>query len=158
MSATRPDDDPPVGCGEPPLTGEDELVDLLLDTAAHVKVMGEAALANTPLSLLSSRMLAAVLAEPGITVAEMARRIPKTQQAISHVAAQLTKLGLIERRLASGRGVGLHVTDAGRRTAQEALAREHEMQLRLRELLGDARYEALRRLSGETRAILREAR
>ncbi len=112
--------------------------------------MGEAALADTPLSLLSNRMLAAVLDKPGITVTEMSRRIPKTQQAISHVAAQLTKLGLIERRLGSGRGVELYVTEAGRRMAEEGRAREHGIQIRLRELLGDARYEALEELSGET--------
>jgi DNA-binding MarR family transcriptional regulator len=135
----------------------DDLIDPLLDTAYYVKLMGEAALADTPLSLLSSRMLAVVLDEPGITVAELSRRIPKTQQAISHVAAQLTDLGLIERRLGTGRGVGLHVTGAGRRAAKDGLAREHEMRTRLRELLGDARYEALEQLSGEAREILRAA-
>jgi DNA-binding MarR family transcriptional regulator len=135
----------------------DDLIDPLLDTAYYVKLMGEAALADTPLSLLSSRMLAVVLEEPGITVAELSRRIPKTQQAISHVATQLTDLGLIERRLGTGRGVGLHVTDAGRRVAKDGLAREHEMRARLRELLGDARYEALEQLSGEAREILRAA-
>jgi DNA-binding MarR family transcriptional regulator len=155
MTASRPGRTKPVD-GGPPLTGEDELIDLLLDTAYYVKLMGEAALADTPLSLLSSRMLATVLNEPGITVAEISRRIPKTQQMISHVAAQLAKLGLIERQLGSARGVGLYVTDAGRQMAEKGLAREHEMRTRLRELLGEIRYEALEQLSRETRAILRE--
>ena len=142
---------------EPPLGGKDELIDRLLDTAVYIKLMGEAALAGTPLSLLSARLVATVLDQPGITVTELSRQIPKTQQAISHVAAQLTKLGLIERRLGSGRGIELYVTEAGRRMAEETLAREHDLQMRLRELLGDAHYEALEQLSGETRAILRDA-
>jgi DNA-binding MarR family transcriptional regulator len=121
----------------------------------YVKLIGEAALADTPLSLLSNRMLAAVLCEPGITVAEISRRIPKTQQAISHVAAQLAELGLIECRLGSPRGVGLHVTETGRRMAEEGIAGGHDTQMRLRELLSDARYETLQQLSVETRAILR---
>ena len=138
--------------------GADGFVDLLVDTAYYVKLMGEAALADTPLSLLSSRVLATVFGEPGITVAELSRRIPKTQQMISHVAAQLTKLGLIERRLGPARGVGLYVTETGGQMAQEGLARERQLHTRLRELLGEERSAALTELLGESRSILRDAR
>ncbi|MBV9803431.1 MAG: winged helix-turn-helix transcriptional regulator [Solirubrobacterales bacterium] len=141
-----------------PLVGKDGLNDLLWEVCTYVELMGEAALAGTPLTLASSGMLAAVLAEPGITVAEMSRRIPKTQQAISQVAARLEKLGLLERRLGSGRGVGLFVTEAGRAMAKEGLAREQELQDRLCELLGDERCDALSRLLAEGRAILRDNR
>jgi DNA-binding MarR family transcriptional regulator len=158
MTASRSDHAPLAAGGEPPLIGNGQLVDLLLDMAVYVKSMGEAVLADTPLSLLSIRMLAAVLAEPGITVSEMSRRIPKTQQAISQVAAQLTELGLIERRLGSGRGIELYVTKAGEKKAQDGLRRERELRLRLRELLGDERHEQLERLLRESREILREAR
>jgi DNA-binding MarR family transcriptional regulator len=106
----------------------------------------------------SSTMLIAVLEEPGMTVAEISRRIPKTQQTISQVVARLEKLGLIERRLGSGRGVGLYVTDAGREMAQVAAAREQELSARLRELLGEERSRALTELLHESRAILQEAR
>ena len=62
----------------------------------------------------------------------------------SQVAAELTKLGLVEkRRLVSSRAVGLYVTETGRRIAEEGVAREHDMGTRLRELLGDERYEQL---------------
>jgi len=140
-----------------PLPHKDQLNDLLWEVETYVALMGEAALADTPLSLPSSGMLAAVLAEPGITIAEMARRMPKTQQAISQVAARLEKLGLLERRVGSGRGVGLYVTDAGRAMAETGLARERELVRRLRKMLGDERYDALVRLLGESRAILSAA-
>ena len=94
--------------------------------------MGEAALAGTPLTVAASSMLIAVLEDPGMTVAEISRRIPKAQQSISSVVARLEKLGLIERRLGSGRGVGLHVTDAGREMAQVAVTHEQELNARLR--------------------------
>jgi DNA-binding MarR family transcriptional regulator len=103
-------------------------------------------------------MLIAVLEEPGMTVAEISRRIPKAQQTISSVVARLEKLGLIERRLGSGRGVGLHVTDTGREMAQVAVTHEQELNARLRELLGEERSTALTELLCESRAILREAR
>jgi DNA-binding MarR family transcriptional regulator len=158
MSDTRdpaPTDDP--AAVEPPLHHRDQLNDLLWETTTYIESMGEAALAGTPLTLPSSGMLTAVLAEPGITIAEMARRMPKSQQAISQVAARLEKLGLLERRLGSGRGVGLYVTDAGRAMAEVGLTRERELVARLREMLGDERYEELSRLLVETRTIVRAA-
>lgn len=103
-------------------------------------------------------MLIAVLNEPAMIVAEISRRIPKTQQTISQVVARLEKLGLIERRLGSGRGLGLHVTNAGREMAQAALAREQQLTARLAELLGEERSAALTELLRESRTILREAR
>ena len=134
------------------------LADLLWAVTAYSELMGEAALAETPLTLPSSGMLESVLLEPGITVAEMSRRIPKTQQAISQVAARLEKLGFLERRLGPGRGVGLYVTETGREMAEEASRREREQDARLRELLGQERHDQLRRLLIESRAILQAAR
>jgi DNA-binding MarR family transcriptional regulator len=148
---------PSAAAVEPPLSHRDQLNDLLWETTTYIELMGEAALAGTPLTLPSSGMLTAVLAEPGITIAEMSRRMPKSQQAISQVAARLEKLGMLERRVGSGRGVGLFVTDAGRAMAEVGLARERELVARLRALLGDERYEELSRLLVETRAIVREA-
>lgn len=142
----------------PPLHGKDQLNDLLWEVSTYVGMMGETALADTPLTLPSGGMLATVLSEPGITVAEMSRRIPKTQQAISQLAARLEKLGYLERRVGPGRGVGLYVTDAGRDMAEQGIAREQQLHESLRELLGAERYEELARLLRETRRILREAR
>ena len=144
--------------GDAPLFGKDALFDLLWQVTAYTHLMGGEALAGTPLTVASSSMLIAVLEEPGMTVAEFSRRIPKTQQTLSQVVARLEKLGLIERRLGPGRGVGLHVTDAGREVAQDAVAREQELNARLRDLLGEERSAALTEVLRESRAILRQAR
>lgn len=74
------------------------------------------------------------------------------------MVARLEKLGLIERRLGPGRGVGLYATDTGRELAEDAIAREQTITARLRELLGEERATALTDLLRESRAILREAR
>ena len=139
-----------------PVFDDDTLYDLLWQVTAYVQTMVEANLADTPLTMPSSGMLLHVRDAPGITVAEFSRRIPKTQQTISAVAARLEKLGLIERRLRSGRGVGLYVTQAGAEMAQEVAAREEDFTARLQELLGDQRASALMDLLRECRAILRE--
>jgi DNA-binding MarR family transcriptional regulator len=141
-----------------PLFGNDTLNDLLWQVTAYALLMADAALAGTPLTHASSSMLIAVSQVPGMTVAEISRRIPKTPQTISSVVARLEKLGLIERRLGPGRGVGLHLTDAGQEMTQIARTREEELDVRLRALLGDERSSALTALLRESLAILREAR
>lgn len=138
--------------------GKDTLNDLLWQVTAYTHLIGDAALADTPLAHASSSMLLAVHEEPGMTVADISRRVPKTQQTISSVVARLEKLGLIERRLGTGRGVGLYITDAGREMTRVAMAREKELAARLRDLLGEHRSTALTKLLSESRAILREAR
>jgi DNA-binding MarR family transcriptional regulator len=143
--------------GDAPFIGKDTLNDLLWQVTAYTHLMGEAALAGTPLTVAASSMLIAVYDDPGMTVAEISRRIPKAQQTISSVVGRLEKLGLIERRLGSGRGVGLYVTDAGQEMAEIAAAREREINARVRELLGEERSTALTELLRESRAILREA-
>jgi DNA-binding MarR family transcriptional regulator len=150
-------DAPSAPDGDPPFVGQDTLNDLLWQVTAYTHLMGEAALADSPLTVAASSMLIIVFEDPGMTVAEISRRIPKTQQTISSVVARLEKLGLIERRLGSGRGVGLYVTGAGQEMAQVALAKERETNARVCELLGEERSAALTKLLRESRAILRKA-
>jgi DNA-binding MarR family transcriptional regulator len=140
------------------MAGQDELYNLLWQVAAYTHLLGEETFTGTPLTVASGSMLIAVLEQPGLTVAEFSRRIPKTQQTLSQVVARLEKLGLIERRLGPGRGVGLYLTEAGQQMAGDAAAREQEVNARLRELLGEDRAAALTELLRESRAILREAR
>jgi DNA-binding MarR family transcriptional regulator len=140
------------------MAGQDELYNLLWQVAAYTHLMGEETFAGTPLTVSSGSMLIAVLEQPGLTVAEFSRRIPKTQQTLSQVVARLEKLGLIERRLGPGRGVGLYLTGAGREMAEDAIGREEEVSARLRELLGEDRAAALTELLRESRTILRQAR
>jgi len=140
------------------MAGQDELYNLLWQVAAYTHLMGEETFAGTPLTVASGSMLVAISEQPGLTVAEFSRRIPKTQQTLSQVVARLEKLGLIERRLGPGRGVGLYLTEAGQQMAEGAVAREEEVNARLRELLGAERADALAGLLRESHAILREAR
>lgn len=140
------------------MAGQDELYELLWQVASYTHLMGEETFAGTPLTVASGSMLIAILEQPGLTVAEFSRRIPKTQQTLSQVVARLEKLGLVERRLGSGRGVGLYLTEAGQQLAEDAVAREREVNAQLRELLGAKRAAALSQLLRESRAILREAR
>jgi DNA-binding MarR family transcriptional regulator len=140
------------------MAGQGELYNLLWQVASYSHLMGEDAFAGTPLTAASGSMLIAVLEQPGLTVAEFSRRIPKTQQTLSQVVARLEKLGLIERRLGPGRGVGLYLTEAGQQLAEDAVAREQAVNTRLHDLLGAERAGALTELLRESRAILRETR
>src|SRR5918997_7018346 len=104
------------GLTEPRGDWEHWLVHLLWVVSTRTSALGEAALGGTPLTLAGLGMLENVDARPGITIAEISRRAPQTQQALSQIAARLERLGLIERRLAGpgrGRGVGLHLTAGG---------------------------------------------
>src|ERR1700753_985815 len=97
----------------------------LREVSTLIEQRGEAALAGMPLSLPLNHLLDAVVAEPGGTVTEIARRpggpwtktagrLGKTQQPMSQPADRLERLGFIERHVGAGRTVGLHATDAGR--------------------------------------------
>ncbi|MFD2416635.1 MarR family winged helix-turn-helix transcriptional regulator [Amycolatopsis pigmentata] len=138
-----------------PGTGSAMLSDLLWEVSAYVELLGEARLADLPITTASSGMLMAVYAEPGITVTEISRRMPRTQQAISQIVARLEKIGLIERRLKSGRGVGLHLTGEGRTMAEHAFERERSVDEQLVGILGKKNHEALRELLVESRELLR---
>jgi DNA-binding MarR family transcriptional regulator len=133
-----------------------ELADLVWEVASYIEAMGETALSDTPLTLAASGTLCMIYDEPGITVTGISRRIPKTPQATSQVASRLRKLGLIERRLGDGPGVGLYVTEAGRQMADVAITHERALTKRLRELLGSQRYELLKGALADSRAILRQ--
>ncbi|MEZ0111556.1 DNA-binding MarR family transcriptional regulator [Catenulispora sp. EB89] len=153
---TREDETTPAALPTP--GGADAMLsDLLWEVSAHVELLGEAELADLPISTASSGMLMTVHAEPGVTVAELARRKPKSAQAISQIVARLEKLGLLERRLKQGRGVGLHLTAEGRDMAEVAFQRERAVDARLVGILGEENHETLRRLLVETRGRLRTA-
>lgn len=115
----------------------------LREVSTLIEQRGEAALAGTSLSLPLNHLLDAVVAEPGVTVTEIARRLGKSQQAMSQAADRLAKLGYIERRVGAGRTVGLHATDAGRAASADGVRRELAAEDRTREVLGAGQYEAL---------------
>ena len=132
------------------------LSDLVWEVSTYIEAMGENALRDTPLTLAAAGMLCLVHDEPGITVAEISRRVPKSAQALGQIAGRLRRLGLIERRLGDGPGVGLYVTDPGSQMADVAAACEHDVTERLHELLGGRRYELLSDLLADSRDILKQ--
>jgi DNA-binding MarR family transcriptional regulator len=120
-------------------------------------MLGEAALVGSPLTLAGLGVLENVNAQPGVTVAEMTRRAPQTQQALSQIAARLQKMGLIERKLVPGtRGIGLHLTDAGlemRELGHDAVER---FESSLADSLGPDRHRRLVVLLEEAETIVRD--
>jgi len=130
----------------------------LREVSALIEQRGEAALAGTSLSLPLNHLLDAVVAEPGVTVTEIARRLGKSQQAISQAADRLDRLGYIERHVGAGRTVGLHATDAGRSASADGVRRELAAEDRTRATLGSDRFDTLIALLASTReALLKDA-
>jgi DNA-binding MarR family transcriptional regulator len=116
---------------------------LLWECYARMIPLADELFADGDLTLSLAGTLDMVGTWPGSTAAELSRRSPKTQQAISQLVAKLEKLGYVERRVRTGRGVGLYLTPAGH-VAQVAGNRDEErLELRLRELLGDQDYAQL---------------
>lgn len=148
MTATRTDNTPPGPALAALLRGR------LREVSVLIEQRGEAALAGTSLSLPLNHLLDAVVAEPGVTVTEIASRLGKSQQAISQAANRLEKLGYLERRVGAGRAVALHATPSGRDASVDAVARELAAEERLRDLLGPERFDTLMTLLATTRDIL----
>jgi MarR family transcriptional repressor of emrRAB len=130
----------------------------LREVSALIEQRGEAALSGTALSLPLNHLLDAVVAEPGVTVTEIARRLGKSQQAMSQAADRLERLGFIERHVGAGRTVGLHATDAGRTASADGVRRELAAEDRTRQVLGAERFDTLVALLESTRdALLKDA-
>jgi len=138
-----------------------QLTDLLRgrlrEVSAIVEQRGEASLAGTPLSLPLNHLLDAVVAEPAVTVTDLARRLGKTQQAMSLAADRLESLGMIERRVGSGRTVALHATSSGLSASADAVARELKAEDDLRRIIGPDNYEQLLTMLALARDRLRSA-
>lgn len=102
-----------------------------------------------------NHLLEAVVLEPGVTVSEIARRIGKSQQAVSQTADKLVRLGLVERHVGQGRSVELHATNAGQALSREAVALESRNEEDMRRILGADRFDRLLMLLRESRDLLR---
>jgi MarR family transcriptional repressor of emrRAB len=128
----------------------------LREVSALIEQRGEAALSGTSLSLPLNHLLDAVVAEPGVTVTEIARRLGKSQQAMSQAADRRERLGFIERHVGVGRTVGLHATEAGRAASADGVRRELAAEDRTREVLGSDRFDTLADLLASVRDALIE--
>lgn len=141
---------------DPPFAHADSLSYVVWDVATRTQALGEKALSSTPLSMAGSGVLDHVSVEPGVTIAAIARRVPKSAQAISQVVARLEKLGLLERRLVGGRSIGLFITDAGTAAHDSAGAAQDAFDARLEAAIGLRETEQLRGMLHRVRAALVE--
>lgn len=130
---------------------------LLWEMFSRVTALGEYRFSKLDLSRPSLGLLDVIATEPGISIAEIARQQPKTQQAISQVVARLESIGLVERKLVKGRTIGLYLTAAGTRARNEGAAAEVAFEKELEAILGRDKYERLRKVLRETRPALVEA-
>lgn len=128
---------------------------LLWEVSARNALLAEAALARVGLTPSAAGMLDSIGADPGISIAEISRRLPVTPQAVSQVVNRLERLGYVERRKAEhGRGVSLYVTAAGEAAHREADERRVAHETALAEALGQRRYGELRKLLKEARQVV----
>jgi DNA-binding MarR family transcriptional regulator len=141
---------------QPDDRSEHWLVHLLWATSARTSMLGEAALAGSPLSFPGLGLLENVNAHPGIAIAEISRRSPQTQQALSQIAARLEKLGFIERRVEGGRGIGLYLTEDGARARARAHEAAEAFEASLVTALGAKRHQRLVQLLEEAEPVIRE--
>ena len=128
---------------------------LLWEVGARVSMLGEASLARTPLTSRMAGILEAIVADPGTSIAEMSRKVPVSPQAVSQVVVRLEGMGYLERRSGErGRGVALHVTEAGEKAFAEADQRKAALNAELAEALGEERHAELIRLLREALPIV----
>ncbi len=133
----------------------DRLGHLLWEVGARVSMLGEEALARTPLTSRMAGILEAIMADPGTSIAEMSRKVPVSPQAVSQVVVRLEGMGYLERRSGErGRGVALHITAAGEKAFAEADERKAALNAELAETLGEERHAELVRLLREALPIV----
>jgi len=137
-----------------PREWEERVHHLMWEDYVRLQAIAESELADSELTLPLSGTLDMIGTWPGSTVAELSRRTPKTQQAISQLVAKLEQAGYVERRVRGSRGVGIYVTEAGERARAEGNALEERLEDRIREILGDDLYAELLSVLGRARARL----
>ncbi len=126
---------------------EERLYFLLWSTHARATPLADHALAeHAGMTRAMLGMLQGVALAPGVTSADIVRRLPVTQQGVSQLAARLEERGWLERRLVGGRRVGLYLTRAGHRALATATASDLRFESELAHILGKRRYEQLREL------------
>ena len=125
----------------------ERLSHLLWEVGAHSAALSEAAYADTPLTPATAGVLDVIAANPGTSIAEMARRLPTSAQGVSQLVAKLEAIGYVERRLGDrGHGVALFVTKSGELARREADRYKSELEDQLASTLGQRGYEHLVRL------------
>lgn len=112
-----------------------------------------------PLGLAAAQytLLISVHSDPGLTGAELARRLNVTPQAVASQVARLEERGQLERRPHPRHGhvQELHLTDAGRDSLRAADAMIVEIEQQIAEKLGPGKTAQLRALLEEVADAVR---
>ena len=117
---------------------------LLWEIGAYSAALSEAALADTPLTPATAGVLDVVAADPGTSIAEIARRLPTSAQGVSQLVSRLQQQGYLERRLGErGHGVALFVTEDGEAARLDADLRKSQYEQELASTLGPRNYKQL---------------
>jgi len=135
----------------PEQRSEHQLHHLIWETYTRMALLAEEQFDEAELTMATTGTLELIGTWPGATVAELSRRTPKTQQAISQLVAKLEKRGYVERRVGTGRGLGLYLTEAGIEARAAGNALELRFEDQLEELFGVE-------LSSQVRTVLEQAR
>lgn len=124
------------------------------EIAARIHAMGDTYYGTQEMTRSSVGILHAIVLRPGISIAEITREHPTTQQAVSQVVARLDTLGLVDRRLVRGRTIGLYATAAGIKAQAAGEVIELGLDRELAKVLGHDKYERLRKALLDTREVL----
>jgi DNA-binding MarR family transcriptional regulator len=151
-------------CGiVPPMNNDGALQDttrlthLLWEIGANTAQLSEEVLADTPLTPALAGVLDVIAANPGASIADMARQLPTSAQGISRLVSRLETLDMLERRLgARGYGVALFITERGEQARAEAETRRAAFETRLAEALGQRGYDQLVQQLTRARPIIAE--
>jgi DNA-binding MarR family transcriptional regulator len=133
------------------------LAHLLWEVGANTTQLSEDVLADTELTPASAGVLDVIAANPGASIADMARQLPTSAQGISRLVARLEKLDLLERRLGErGYGVALFITERGEQALADAETRRLAFETRLAQALGQRSYDQLVQQLTRARPIVAE--
>ncbi|MTD56222.1 MarR family transcriptional regulator [Amycolatopsis sp. RM579] len=105
-------------------------------------------------------LLMAISRQPGLTGAEMARRLNVTPQAVASLVARLEGKGQLERRPHPRHGhvQELHLTEAGRDALQAAKPVVAEIERKLRRDLGSAEADRLAAMLDRVAEVVKDDR
>lgn len=130
---------------------------LLWEVGAHSAALSEAAFADKLLTPATAGVLDLIAANPGTSIAEMARRLPTSPQGVSQLVSKLEAMGYLERRLGDrGHGVALFVTTSGDEARREADRYKSELEDQLASTLGQRTHDQLVRLLIRARPLIAE--